>query len=60
MVALGLLVQGAFADLLARLFVGGLAYLVCLGFAVGLLVPNIGLLVLSRIRRTLSVRRELS
>jgi putative peptidoglycan lipid II flippase len=60
MVALGLLVQGAFAGLLARLFVGGLAYLVCLGFAVGLLVPNIGLLVLSRIRRTLSVRRELS
>jgi putative peptidoglycan lipid II flippase len=60
MFALGLLIQGAFTDSLIRLFVGGLAYLVCLGFAVGLLMPGTGLSALNRVRRTFRVKGELS
>ena len=58
--ALGLLIQGAFTDLLSRLFAGGLGYLVCLGFAVGLLMPDTGLSALRRLRRTFRVKGELS
>ena len=53
------LIQGAFADLLARLFVAGSLYLVCLDFAAGLLLPNIGSPVPIRIRRMLRVKGEL-
>lgn len=54
-----LLVQNSLTDLLVRLFIGGLAYLVCLGFAVGHLLPNIGLSVLNNVRRRLRLSWEL-
>jgi putative peptidoglycan lipid II flippase len=39
MLAGGLLIQGAFSDSIQGLLFGGLAYLVCFAFAVGLLMP---------------------
>jgi putative peptidoglycan lipid II flippase len=60
MAALGLLIQGAVPDLLPRLFLGGLACLLCLAFAVGLLVPTAALSALNRLRRTFRVKGELS
>ena len=39
MLAGGLLIQGAFSDSIQRLLFGGLAFLVCFAFAVGLLMP---------------------
>ncbi|MDE2377179.1 lipid II flippase MurJ [Bradyrhizobium sp.] len=59
MSALGLLIQGTFTDLLSRLLAGGLGYLLCLGFAVGLLMPDMGLVALRRLRRTFRVKGEL-
>ena len=59
MFALGSLIQGTFTDLLSRLFAGGLGYLVCLGFAIGLLMPDMGLSALKRLRRTFRVKGEL-
>lgn len=53
-------IQNSLIELLVRLFIGGLAYLVCIGFAVELLLPNMGLSVLNRVRRTLRVSWELS
>jgi hypothetical protein len=55
----GMSARGALADLLARLFVAGPAYLVCLDFPAGLLLPNTGSLVPIRVRRTLRVKGEL-
>ena len=60
MVALSLLIQSEIAGMLPRLFVGGLAYLVCLVFAVGLLMPTMVSSAFSRLRRTFKVRGELS
>jgi putative peptidoglycan lipid II flippase len=59
MAALGILIQGAVADLLPRLFAGGLACLACIGFAVGLLVPSAVLSAFNRLRRTFRVKGEL-
>jgi putative peptidoglycan lipid II flippase len=59
MATLGLLIEGAVADLLPRLFVGGLACLFCLAVAVGLLMPTAALFVLDRLRRTFRVKGEL-
>jgi putative peptidoglycan lipid II flippase len=59
MTALGLLIQDAVADLLPRLFVGGLACAFCLAVAVGLLMPTAALSALSRLRRTFRVKGEL-
>lgn len=60
MAALGLLIQGAVADLLPRLLIGGLACLVCLAFAVGLLLPTAAVAALSRVRRTFRLRGQVS
>jgi putative peptidoglycan lipid II flippase len=59
MAALGLLIQGQVADLLPRLFAGGLACLFCVAVAVGLLVPSAAALALNRLRRTFRVKGEL-
>jgi putative peptidoglycan lipid II flippase len=59
MAALGILIQGAVADLLPRLFAGGLACLACIGFAMGLLVPSAVLSAFNRLRRTFRVKGEL-
>jgi putative peptidoglycan lipid II flippase len=59
MAALGLLIQGAVADLLPRLFIGGLACLFCLAVAIGLLVPTAALSPLNLLRRTFRVKGEL-
>lgn len=48
-------IQNSLTELPVRLFIGGLAYLVCTGFAVGLLLPNIGMSVLNNVRRNLRV-----
>ena len=58
MAALGLLIEGEFADVVIRLFAGSLTYLVCLGFAIWLLLPSMGQMVLDRVRRTLRVRES--
>ncbi|MBR0712622.1 hypothetical protein [Bradyrhizobium liaoningense] len=55
-----LLLQNSLTELPVRLFIGGLAYLACIGFAVGLLLPDMGLTVLNRVCRTLRVSWELS
>jgi putative peptidoglycan lipid II flippase len=59
MAALGLLIHGAVADLLPRLFIGGLACLFCLAVATGLLVPTAALSPLNLLRRTFRVKGEL-
>ncbi len=56
MAALGLSIQGTIEDLLPRLFAGGLACLVCIAFAIGLLAPTMALSAISRVRRTFRVR----
>ncbi|TPQ38270.1 hypothetical protein C2U70_09240 [Bradyrhizobium guangdongense] len=53
-------IQNSLTELPVRLFIGGLAYLVCIGLAVGLLLPNIGMSVLNNVRRTLRLSWELS
>lgn len=53
-------IQNSLTELPARLFIGGLAYLVCIGLAVELLPSDIGLSVLNRARRTLRASWELS
>lgn len=60
MAALGLLIQDAVADLLPRLMAGGLACLMCLVFAISLLMPTVALSALHRVRRTFRVKGELS
>ena len=60
MAALGLLIQATVAGMLPRLFVGGLAYLVCLAFAIGLLMPTMVGSAFRHLRRTLKVKGELS
>jgi putative peptidoglycan lipid II flippase len=57
--ALGILIQGAVPGLLARLFAGGLACLVSVGFAVGLLMPSAALAAFHRLRRPFRVKGEL-
>jgi putative peptidoglycan lipid II flippase len=59
MAALGLLIQGQVADLLPRLFAGGLACLFCLAVAVGLLMPVAAASAINRLRRTFRVKGEL-
>jgi putative peptidoglycan lipid II flippase len=59
MAALGLLIQGAVADLLPRLFAGAIACLVCIAVAVGVLLPAAVPLALNRLRRTFHVKGEL-
>ncbi len=59
MAASGMLIQGAVADLLPRLRAGALAWLVCLAFAVSLLMPATALSALHRVRRTFRVKGEL-
>jgi putative peptidoglycan lipid II flippase len=59
MAALGVLIQGAVADLLPRLFVGGIACLVCIAIAAAVLVPAAAPLVLNRLRRTFQVKGEM-
>jgi hypothetical protein len=59
MAALGVLIQGTIADLLPRLFIGGIACLVCIAVAVVILVPAALPLALNRFRRTLHVKGEL-
>lgn len=59
MAALGVLIQGAVADLLPRLFAGGLACLVCVAVAAAILVPAAVPLALNRLRRTFQVNGEL-
>jgi len=53
-------IQNSLTELLVRLFIGGLAYLACMGFAAGLQLPNMGLSVLNNVRRKLRVSWELS
>jgi len=60
MVALGFLIQGEIAGMLPRLFAGGLAYLVCVAFAGGLLMPAMVSSAFSHLRRTFKVRGKLS
>jgi putative peptidoglycan lipid II flippase len=60
MVALGLMIQDTVAGMLPRLFVGGLAYLVCLAFAVGLLMPTTVSSAFRHVRRTFKMRGELN
>ena len=52
--------RGAFTDLPLRLFVDGLAYLLCLGFAISVLMPATALSALNRVRGTFRVKGELS
>jgi len=59
MAALGVLIQGAIADLLPRLFIGGMACLVCIAIAVVVLVPAALPLALNRFRRASHARGEL-
>jgi len=59
MAALGVLIQGAIADLLPRLFVGGIACLVCIVVAVVVLVPSAVPWALSFLRRTSHAKEEL-
>jgi putative peptidoglycan lipid II flippase len=59
MAALGIAIQGAIADLLSRLFIGGLACLFCIAVAVVMLVPAALPLALNRFRRTFHVKGEL-
>jgi putative peptidoglycan lipid II flippase len=59
MVAIGVVIQGAIADLLPRLFVGGLACLVCIAVGVSILVPTAIPLMLNRLRRTFQAKGEL-
>ncbi|MGE5159601.1 MAG: lipid II flippase MurJ [Gemmatimonas sp.] len=59
MAASGMLIQGAVADLLPRLMAGALAWVVCLAFAVSLLMPATALSALHRVRRTFRVKGEL-
>jgi putative peptidoglycan lipid II flippase len=59
MTALGVLIQGAIADLLPRLFIGGMACLVCIAIAVVVLVPAALPSVLNRFRRASHARGEL-
>lgn len=59
MVVLGDLVQGHVDGTLQRLIVGGCAYLLCLAFAVGILMPTMVASVLRRARRTLRLKGEL-
>ncbi len=59
MAALGLLIQDTVADLLPRLFAGGLACLLCLAFGIGLLAPTAALSALKRVHRTFRVKGEL-
>jgi putative peptidoglycan lipid II flippase len=59
MTALGLVIQDAVADLLPRLFAGGLACVFCLAVAVGLLMPAAALSAFNRLRRTFRVKGEL-
>jgi putative peptidoglycan lipid II flippase len=59
MAALGVLIQGAIVDLLLRLFIGGIACLVCIAIAVVVLVPGALPLVLDRFRRTSHAKGEL-
>jgi putative peptidoglycan lipid II flippase len=59
MAALGLLIQAQVADLLPRLFAGGLACLLCLVVAIALLMPAAALSAFNRLRRTFRVKGEL-
>ena len=59
MAALGLLIQGAVAGLLPRLFAGCLGCLFCFAVAIGLLMPTAALSALNRLRRTFRVKGEL-
>jgi putative peptidoglycan lipid II flippase len=59
MAAMGILIQGAFADLLPRLFAGGVACLVCTMVSMAVLMPSTVPLVLNRLRRTFQVKGEL-
>lgn len=59
MAALGVLIQGAIADLLPRLFAGGIACLFCIAVAAAVLVPAAVPMVLNRLRRTFQVKGEL-
>lgn len=52
MFALGFLIKGAFSTLLAKLFLGSIAYLVSFALAVALLVPNLGVSAMNRVRRS--------
>jgi len=58
MVAVGMLIQDTIADLLPRLFVGGLACLVCIAVGIGILVPTAIPLTLNRLRRTFHAKGE--
>ena len=59
MATLGVLIQDAIADLLLRLFVGGVTCLVCIAVAVAVLMPTIVPVALNRVRRTFHVKGEL-
>jgi len=59
MAAMGILIQGAFADLLPRLFAGGVACLVCTMVSMAVLMPSTVPLVLNRLRGTFQVKGEL-
>jgi putative peptidoglycan lipid II flippase len=59
MAVLGVLIQGAIADLLPRLFIGGVACLVCIAVAFVILVPAALPMVLNHFRRTFQVKGEL-
>lgn len=59
MAVLGVLIQGAIADLLPRLFIGGVACLVCIAIAFVILVPTALPMALNRFRRTFQVKGEL-
>jgi putative peptidoglycan lipid II flippase len=59
MAALGVVIQGAIADLLPRLFIGGMTCLACIAVAVVMLVPAALPFALSRFRRTFQVKGEL-
>ncbi|WP_315744726.1 MULTISPECIES: lipid II flippase MurJ [unclassified Bradyrhizobium] len=60
MAVLGQFIQDAIAGLLPRLIAGGFAYLLCLAFAVGLLMPAQFSAAFNQVRRSFKVRGELS
>ena len=60
MAVLGLMIQDGVPGLLARLFAGGVVYLLCFAFAIGILLPGAAGTAFRHVRRTFKIKGELS